>query len=102
LPDGPATNGTGNGEPTTNGRASLETNGSRPTGRDSDAASVRSIKSIPKMDLAVQDLAHYGKTRPFKEGIFVSRVLIILQSLVSSCSNSTRVSSLTVTCSWRY
>lgn len=102
LPDGPATNGTGNGEPTTNGRASLETNGSSPTGRDSDAASVRSIKSIPKMDLAVQDLAHYGKTRPFKEGIFVSRVLIILQSLVSSCSNSTRVSSLTVTCSWRY
>ncbi|KAJ5144673.1 Tricalbin [Penicillium atrosanguineum] len=47
------TNGT-NGE--TSGRASMETTASRPPTRDSDATSVRSVKSIPKTYLSAEDL----------------------------------------------
>lgn len=47
--------------PTTNGRTSLETNGSRPmTGPMSETASVRSIKSIPRTFIGQEDLEKYG------------------------------------------
>ncbi|OKP14586.1 hypothetical protein PENSUB_13938 [Penicillium subrubescens] len=59
LSNGVTTNGVTNGEPTTNGRASLETNASRPLTQDSDVASVRSVASIPKMDLSKEDLPKY-------------------------------------------
>ncbi|KAJ5201479.1 Tricalbin [Penicillium cinerascens] len=54
LSNGTNPNGT-NGDPATS-RASLETNGSRPLTRDSDATSVRSVKSIPKTYLSAEDL----------------------------------------------
>ncbi|CAG8061887.1 unnamed protein product [Penicillium salamii] len=59
--NGTTPNGTnGNGEPTTNGRTSLETNGSRPmTGPQSETASVRSIKSIPRTFVSAEDLEKY-------------------------------------------
>jgi len=56
LSNGAVTNGVTNGEPTTNGGASLET-----TARDSDVASVRSVKSIPKLELSKEDIPKYGK-----------------------------------------
>ncbi|KAJ5175605.1 uncharacterized protein N7482_001482 [Penicillium canariense] len=59
LSNGTAPNGTTNGEPTTNGRASLDTNTARPLTSDSDATSVRSIKTIPRMELGVEDLTKY-------------------------------------------
>jgi Ca2+-dependent lipid-binding protein len=110
--NGAATNGVTNGEPTTNGRASLETNGSRPLTRDSDVASVRSVASIPKMDLSKDDLPLYGKTfsplfvliSAFHNAPQKSLHILtnpFLQSLVSSCSSSTMASWLTATCSWR-
>ncbi|KAJ5580223.1 Tricalbin [Penicillium hispanicum] len=60
LSNGAAPNGTTNGEPTTNGRASLETTASRPaTSRDSESGSVRSIKTIPRTYVSVDDLPKY-------------------------------------------
>ncbi|KAJ5778668.1 Tricalbin [Penicillium odoratum] len=60
LSNGAATNGTSNGEPTTNGRASLETSLSRTlTGRDSETASVRSMKEIPRTYVGADDLGKY-------------------------------------------
>lgn len=44
----------------TNGRASLETNGSRPATRASEATSVRSVQSIPRTYVAAEDLPKYG------------------------------------------
>ncbi|KAJ5481082.1 hypothetical protein N7539_006976 [Penicillium diatomitis] len=55
--NGVSTDSASNEEPSTNGRASLETSSSRPV--DSDVASVRSIKSIPKLELGREDLAKY-------------------------------------------
>lgn len=49
----------------TNGRASLETNDSRPVTRDSEATSVRSVKSIPKTYVAAEDLSKYGMIHSF-------------------------------------
>jgi hypothetical protein len=65
LSNGVAPNGTnGTGEPTTNGRTSLETNGSRAmTGPQSETASVRSIKSIPRTFVGADDLEKYGMSR---------------------------------------
>ncbi|KAJ5096343.1 Tricalbin [Penicillium alfredii] len=62
LSNGTTPNGTSNGsaEPNTNGRTSLETNASRPTTiRDSETASVRSIKDVPKTFVSVEDLGKY-------------------------------------------
>jgi Ca2+-dependent lipid-binding protein len=57
----PITNGTTNGEPATNGRASLETTTSRPmTGTQSETASLRSVKSIPRTFVSAEDLPKYG------------------------------------------
>ncbi|KAI2792008.1 hypothetical protein POX_b02040 [Penicillium oxalicum] len=57
--NGAAADGATNHESSTSGRASLETNSSHPLTRDSDVASVRSIKSIPKLELAKEDLTKY-------------------------------------------
>ncbi|KAJ5929788.1 hypothetical protein N7454_006738 [Penicillium verhagenii] len=60
LSNGKAPNGTSNGDPTTNGRASLETSLSRTlTGRDSETASVRSMKVVPKTYVGSDDLSKY-------------------------------------------
>lgn len=62
--------------PTTNGRTSLETNGSRPmTGPMSETASVRSIKSIPRTFIGQEDLEKYG--------MFI--VLVSLVAMLTSC-----------------
>lgn len=59
--NGVTANGT-NGEPA-NGRTSLETTTSRPvTGRDSETASVRSMKEVPKTYVSAEDLGKYGKS----------------------------------------
>ncbi|KAJ5782088.1 Tricalbin [Penicillium paradoxum] len=58
----PAANGATNGneEPNTNGRASLETTVSRPlTANQSETASVRSVKSIPRTFVSAEDLSKY-------------------------------------------
>ncbi|KAJ5707921.1 hypothetical protein N7488_007722 [Penicillium malachiteum] len=60
LSNGTTTNGVTNGEPTTNGRTSIDTTVSRaPTARDSETASVRSFKEVPKTHVGVDDLTKY-------------------------------------------
>jgi Ca2+-dependent lipid-binding protein len=61
LSNGITPNGT-NGD--TAGRASIETNGSRPPTRDSDATSVRSVKSVPKTYLSAEDIHKHGMFYP--------------------------------------
>lgn len=80
VSNGAATNGVTNGEPATNGRASLETNASRPLTRDSDVASVRSIKSIPKMDLSKEDLPKYGEKTIYKHSVNVTMLTLPIES----------------------
>lgn len=64
------TNGTQ--QPTTNGRSSLETNDSRPvTSRNSETVSDRSIKSIPRTFIGVDDLTKYSMQIP-KENFTVA------------------------------
>lgn len=57
--NGGVTNGATNGDSSTNGRASLETSTSRPATTTSETASVRSIQTIPKTYVAVEDLVKY-------------------------------------------
>ncbi|KAJ5806811.1 Tricalbin [Penicillium riverlandense] len=57
--NGAALNGKEPTSPTTNGRASLETSASRPTTRDSEGGSIRSVKSIPRTYVSAEDLAKY-------------------------------------------
>ncbi|CAL5869238.1 uncharacterized protein PFLUO_LOCUS3466 [Penicillium psychrofluorescens] len=59
LSNGAASNGKEPTSPTTNGRASLETSASRPTTRDSEGGSIRSVKSIPRTYISAEDLAKY-------------------------------------------
>ncbi|KAJ5631804.1 uncharacterized protein N7484_011904 [Penicillium longicatenatum] len=60
LSNGMTSNGTSNGDPATNGRASIETSLSRTlTGRDSETASVRSMKEVPKTYVGAEDLSKY-------------------------------------------
>jgi hypothetical protein len=71
----PITNGTTNGELATNGRASLETTTSRPmTGTQSETASLRSVKSIPRTFVSAEDLPKYGM---FCFGIHGNGIMLI-------------------------
>jgi len=84
-----------------NGRASIETNRSRPVTRDSDVTSVRSVKSIPKTYLSVEDLSKHGMSHLPAFSPVIQPKLMSVQSLDLSCSSSTKANWLTPTCSFR-